>query len=222
MGYRIVLASKSPRRKELLEKIGLEFEIWPSKVEEVMTKTSPEEVCVELCRQKALDVASQIKTYSEEHPDLTTPQDILVIGSDTIVAIPKVDRSEESSDGASHTQYDLLGKPKDTSDAKRMLNMLSDNMHSVFTGVSFVFISKEGRVGEYSFFEKTDVYFYPVDDDDIDQYIESGEPMDKAGAYGIQGEFLKFVKKIDGDFYNVVGLPVSRMWYELSNLGVKI
>lgn len=214
MSYRIVLASKSPRRKQLLEQIGLEFEIWPSTVDETITKIKPEEVCVELSQQKALDVASGIKIYAKEHEEITTPQDILVIGSDTIVAIKKNDSSKE--------EYEILGKPKDESDAKRMLLELSDNMHSVYTGVTFVFISKEGRVGEYSFFEKTDVYFYPVKDEEIDKYIEKGEPMDKAGAYGIQGEFARFVKKIDGDFYNVVGLPISRVWYELSNLGVEI
>ncbi len=204
MECKVVLASKSPRRKQLLEQIGVEFDIWPSTCEEITQKSLPEEVCIELCKLKAMDVASQIKTYQEEHPELVTPQDILVIGADTIVSC----------------EGEILGKPHDEADAKKMLCQLSDNMNSVYTGVCFIFISKDGRAGEYSFYEKTDVYFYPIPEDDIDKYIESGEPMDKAGAYGIQGVLAKFVKSVDGDFYNVVGLPLSRIWHELSKLGI--
>ena len=204
--FRIVLASGSPRRKQILEQIGVEFEIWPSKKDEVISKTIPEEVCVELSEQKALDVASQIKTYSEEHPELTTPQDILVIGADTIVAVPN----------------EILGKPKDEADAKRMLHMMSGSVHHVLTGVCFVFISKDGRVGKTSFFEKTEVHFCQMDDDEIDAYVASGEPMDKAGAYGIQGSFAKYVEKINGDYYNVMGMPISRICQELKTLGIII
>ncbi len=200
--YKIVLASASPRRKEILEKIGLEFDIWPSEKEESVEKTDPSDVCTELSRQKALDVASQIRQYAEEHPELTSPQDILVIGADTIVAVDEI----------------ILGKPKDEEDAFRMLRMLSDRTHKVLTGVTFVFLSKDGRAGEYSFYDKTDVTCYPVSDEEIREYIASGEPMDKAGAYGIQGSFLKHVKKIDGDFFNVMGLPASRMYQELKKL----
>lgn len=206
--YKIVLASASPRRKEILEKIGLEFDICPSDKEEVIKSSVPEEVCAGLSRQKALDVASQIKQYNEEHTDITSPQDILVIGADTIVAAP----------GEGKTGYDILGKPSDENDAFRMLKLLQDRTHTVYTGVTFVFINKDGRAGEYSFFEETKVTFYPVSDDEITEYIDSGEPMDKAGSYGVQGAFLKHIKKIDGDFYNVMGLPAARLYQELKGI----
>lgn len=235
--YKVVLASQSPRRKQLLEQIGVEFDIWPSKKEEVVSSSIPSEVCVELCKQKALDVASQIVSYNEEHKDITTAQDILVIGADTIVAMPvgivEADenpenlKTSENVEAAktlktSETVYEILGKPKTESEAFEMLCKLRNTKHTVFTGVSFVFISKEGRVGEYSFYEATDVFFGPIEDDEIKEYIATGEPMDKAGAYGIQGAFAKYIKGINGDFYNVMGLPVSRICYELKSLGVSI
>ena len=201
MKYKIVLASASPRRKELLEKIGLEFDIYPSDKEEKISGSDPGKVCVELSRQKAIDVASSIKTYNETHPDITSPQDILVIGADTIVWCN--DR--------------ILGKPVDEKDAERMIKMLSGNTHEVYTGVTIVLIKKDGSAGEYSFFESTGVTCYDIDQKDIEEYIASGEPMDKAGAYGIQGDFIKHVKKIDGEFANVVGLPVARLYQELKN-----
>ena len=235
--YKVVLASQSPRRKQLLEQIGVEFDIWPSKKEEVVSSSIPSEVCVELCKQKALEIASQIVSYNEEHKDITTAQDILVIGADTIVAMPvgiveadenpKNLKTSEPVEAAknlktSETVYEILGKPKTESEAFNMLCKLRNAKHTVFTGVSFVFISKEGRVGEYSFYEATDVFFGPIEDDEIKEYIATGEPMDKAGAYGIQGAFAKYIKGINGDFYNVMGLPVSRICYELKSLGVSI
>ena len=200
MDYKIVLASASPRRKMLLEQMGLEFEICPSNKEEIIKSTVPSEVCVELSKQKAEDVAAGIREYNHTHPEITTPQDIMVIGADTIVAYK--DR--------------ILGKPKSCEEAKEMLTLLSGNTHEVYTGVTIVIIYKDGRAGEYSFYESTDVTFYPLKEKEIDEYISSGEPMDKAGAYGIQGSFSKYVKKIDGDFNNVVGLPVSRLYHELN------
>lgn len=216
--FRIVLASGSPRRKQIMEQIGVEFEIWPSKKEEVISKTDPKEVVMELAEQKAMDVASQIKTYNEEHPELTTPQDILVIGADTIVALPL--RSENAD--AACPEYEILGKPKDEADARRMLGMMSGSHHYVMTGVCFVFISKDGRVGTTSFHEKTDVYFYPLQEEEIADYVATGEPMGKAGAYAIQGGFAKYVEKIDGDYYNVMGMPIAGIYQELKKLGVRI
>ena len=200
--FRIILASKSPRRKQLLELAGVEFEIWPSDKEEIITKTDPEEICVELSKQKALDVASSIRTYNDLHKDLTTETDILVIGADTIVV----------KDG------EILGKPKDEEDAARMLGLLSGSTHSVFTGVTFVFSSKDGRVGEYSFAEETKVAFYPLDKEDIERYIATGDVFDKAGAYGIQSGASIFVRSIEGDYSNVVGLPVGRILQELKTI----
>ena len=200
--FKIILASASPRRKQLLELAGFEFEIWPSDKEEVITKKIPEEICVELSKQKAIDVASSIRTYNDLHKDLTTETDILVIGADTIVV----------KDGS------ILGKPKDEDDAFSMLKLLSGNTHSVFTGVTFVFSGIDGRVGEYSFHEETMVSFYPLDDEDIKSYVASGDAMDKAGSYGIQTGAATFVRSIEGDYYNVVGLPIARVIHELKRL----
>ena len=200
----IILASQSPRRKELLEQIGLEFEICPAKGEEIITKTIPEEVVMELSRQKAEEVAGLLSSYGKEHSDITTPSDILVIGADTVVAY----------DG------EILGKPIDEADAKRMLTMLSGNTHSVFTGVTLVLIDKSGKAGELVFFEKTDVKMHAMTELEIDRYIATGEPMDKAGSYGIQGKCAIYIEKIEGDYNNVVGLPIARIYQELKKIGI--
>ena len=202
----MILASASPRRKELLEQIGAEFVICPAKGEEVITETDPSAVVMELSRQKAEEVASGVLTYNEQHADLATPQDILVIGADTVVAY----------------ENQILGKPKDEEDARRMLTMLSGKMHSVYTGVTFVFIDKEGRTGEHCFFEKTDVCMYPLKEEEIDRYIQSGDPLDKAGSYGIQGRCAIYVKEIKGDYNNVVGLPIARLYQELKRVGYEM
>ena len=202
----IILASASPRRKELLEQIGLEFEICPAKGEEVITKTIPEEVVMELSKQKAEEVAAMVYSFGENHQDITTPSDILVIGADTVVAY----------DGK------ILGKPKDEADAKRMITMLAGNTHSVFTGVTLVLIDKSGKVGELVFYEKTDVTMYPMTEVEIDRYIATGEPMDKAGSYAIQGKCAIHIEKIEGDYNNVVGLPIARIYQELKNIGIDV
>lgn len=200
--FKTVLASASPRRRELLELVGMEFEVWPSDKEEVITCTDPSEICTELSRRKAVDVASQVRTYNENHKDLTTEQDILVIGADTIVA----------------KAGEVFGKPKDEEDASRMLHALSGSTHSVFTGVTFVFMKGNGRVGEYTFFDETKVTFYPLDDEEIQDYIGREDVLDKAGAYGIQNSAAAFVRSIEGDYSNVVGLPVARIIQELKQL----
>lgn len=202
----IILASASPRRKELLEQIGLEFEICPAKGEEVITTTIPEEVVQELSRQKAEEVAAMVSSYGEQHKEIMTPQDLLVIGADTIVA----------------AEGKILGKPKDEEDAFQMLSMLSGKAHSVYTGVTFVFVDKSGKAGAYSFYEKTDVVMKEMSELEIKRYIATGEPMDKAGAYGIQGRCAIYVEKINGDYNNVVGLPVARIYKELQKLGIDI
>ena len=184
----IILASASPRRKELLEQIGAEFVVCPAKGEEIITEEEPSAVVMELSRQKAEEVASGVLTYNEQHAELVTPQDILVIGADT----------------------------------RRMLSMLSGKTHSVYTGVTFVFIDKAGRTGEHCFYEKTDVSMYTLTEEEIDRYISSGDPMDKAGSYGIQGRFAIHIKGIHGDYNNVVGLPVARLYQELRKLGVDV
>ena len=204
---RIVLASGSPRRKELLEQIGLEFEIVPAKGEEVITKTAPEEVVMELSGQKAREVAGLVSLYTKTHSDIMTPQDMLIIGADTVVA---------AKNGQGETE--ILGKPKDEADAYRQVYELSRVYSSGGGGGS----GRGGRAGEHCFYEKTDVTMRQMSDLEIHRYIETGEPMDKAGAYGIQGKCAIYIEKIDGDYNNVVGLPVSAIYYELQKLGVDI
>lgn len=200
----IILASASPRRKELLEQIGLSFEICPAKGEEIITKTKPEEVVMELSRQKAKEVASMVVTFGEQNKEITTPSDLLVIGADTVVAYGDK----------------ILGKPKDEADAKEMLTMLAGNTHSVYTGVTLILIDKSGKAGELVFFEKTDVIMHPMTEEEIDRYIATGEPMDKAGSYAIQGNCAIYVKEIAGDYNNVVGLPIARIYQELKRIGI--
>lgn len=207
----IILASGSPRRKELLEQVGLEFEICPAKGEEVITTTIPHEAVLELSRQKAEEVAGGIAAYLEHGiPSQLAGeakwQDILVIGADTVVAYGNK----------------ILGKPKDEENAREMLSLLSGNTHSVYTGVTCVFISADGKTGEHSFYEKTDVSMCPMSQEQIKRYIATGEPMDKAGSYAIQGRCAVYVRKIDGDYNNVVGLPVGRLYQELLALGIDL
>lgn len=202
----IILASASPRRKELLEQIGIGFDICPAKGEEIITKTVPKEVVEELSSQKAKEVASMIKAYGADHEEWMTPQDIMVIGADTVVAF----------DGQ------ILGKPKTEEDAFWMLSMLSGNTHVVYTGVSIILMAASGKVGELTFHERTLVTMREMEEQEIRRYIATGEPMDKAGAYGIQGKCAIFVDKIDGDYNNVVGLPVAAIYRELKKLGIDL
>lgn len=225
----IILASASPRRKELLEQIGISFEICPAKGEERITKSVPHEVVEELASQKAIEVASMVRTYEETHQELVTPSDLMVIGADTIV----------SCGGQ------ILGKPKDERDACRMLKLLSGGTHQVYTGVSIVLLDASGKAGQVTFHEKTDVTMRAMSEEEIRRYVATGEPMDKArgikgyslekpimerfpwqdkaGGYGIQDPFgMRYIKKIDGDYYNVVGLPVSRLVHEIKKLGIEI
>ena len=202
----IVLASASPRRKELLEQIGIAFEICPAKGDEIISSTDPGDVVMELSAQKAQEVGAMIYTYEDEHKDISTPQDIMVIGADTVVAF----------------EDKILGKPKDEEDAKCMLFMLAGKRHSVYTGVSVMLIDKDGKAGIHTFYEKTDVVVCDMKEEEIDRYIATGEPLDKAGAYGIQGRFAIHIKEIIGDYNNVVGLPVSRLYQELLSIGIDI
>lgn len=179
-----ILASASPRRKELLEKLGVEFEVRPARGEEKITKDLPWEIVMELSRQKAQEIAEDAGA------------DTVIIGADTIVSY----------------EGEVLGKPADEQEAFRMLRLLSGKEHEVYTGVTII----DNRTGERNtFFEKTKVFMYPLQESEIADYIASGEPMDKAGAYGIQGSGAKFIQKIDGDYYNVMGLPIGRVYQEI-------
>lgn len=183
MEYRIILASASPRRKELLEQVGAEFEIMPAVGEEIITDSSPQQAVLDLSAQKAAEVAGKVQG------------DAVILGADTVVAF-----------GGR-----ILGKPKDEADAKQMLSMLSGNTHSVYTGVSIV-VKQSGESRSYSFYEETEVTMYPLSEEQIISYIRTGEPMDKAGSYGIQGKGAVFIESIQGDYNNVVGLPIARVF----------
>lgn len=186
----IILASGSPRRRELLEQIGYTFEIVTSEKEEVYQSTEPQEIVKELALLKAKDVAEKItKERGEDWQRI-------LIGADTVVA----------------HQGKVLGKPKDKADAARMLDALQGNAHDVYTGVAVICYDKEGKEEVISHAVGTKVYVDAMTEEEIQEYIETGEPMDKAGAYGIQGRFAAHIRKIEGDYYNVVGLPVSYIY----------
>ncbi len=190
----IILASNSPRRRELMAQVELEYEVIPSDVEEVVTKTIPSEVVLELSEQKCIDVA---KGVIRNLP--TQEYDVIVIGADTVVA----------------NDNRIYGKPANEEDAKRMLSDLRGHSHSVFTGVTFAKVHDKEIVETKSFYEETLVYMLDYSDYIIDMYVASGEPLDKAGAYGIQGLGAILVDRIEGDYNNVVGLPISKVYHEL-------
>lgn len=177
----MILASGSPRRRELLEQAEIPFEVVVSQAEEIITKEEPGQVVEELSLCKA-------RVVSRQYPKR------LVLGADTVVVL----------DGQ------ILGKPKDEEDAKRMLTKLQGRIHQVYTGVTLM----KGN-WEYSFHEAADVSVYPMTEEEIQSYIATGEPMDKAGAYGIQGKFAVYIKEIKGEYHTIVGLPIGRLYQEL-------
>ena len=189
---RIILASGSPRRRELLEQIGLEFEIMVSNTEEDVEIEAPEKLVETLSRQKAEAVFAM----------LPPKEAVLVIGADTVVA----------------RKGSVLGKPEDQKAAVEMLSGLSGREHQVYTGVTLLY-RPEGKTSaekarRKTFHEVTKVRFFPLTEEEIAAYVETGDPMDKAGAYGIQGIFARYVESIEGDYNNVVGLPVGRVYQE--------
>lgn len=196
--YSLILASGSPRRREILKMQDIKFEIKKSTCEEIITQTDPEKVVLELSRQKALDVAAMLDKESCE-------ENILILAADTVVAY----------DGK------ILGKPEDEADAKRMLQMLSGKKHQVYTGVTLYSPGDMPKI-DTGFFECTNVEFYPLDETEIDRYIKSKDPMDKAGSYGIQGPFSIYVKGIEGDYNNVVGLPMAALYHKLKELSIEL
>lgn len=191
---KIILASASPRRRELLEQIGLEFEIKVSNVEEKSAATTPWQLVEDLSSQKAWAVLKSLVPNAEA---------VLVIGADTVVS---VDNS-------------ILGKPKDEKEASDMLFRLSGGTHQVYTGVTLLYRPAFPRpdtddVQKKTFHEATKVHFFPMTEEEISFYVAKDKPLDKAGAYGIQGLFARYVKGIEGDYNNVVGLPVGRLYQE--------
>lgn len=211
---RLVLASASPRRRELLSQIGLEFTVMPSTKEENAKTTEAGALVQELSRQKAVDIWEQLSGGQGQNPDADQEQiaeetqepnlngkrqpELLVIGADTVVCC----------------EGKILGKPHSREAAVEMLTALQGRSHEVYTGVT-LYHQRE----TVTFFECTQVEFYPMTEAEISDYIDSKEPMDKAGAYGIQGLGARFVKDIRGDYNNVVGLPVGRLYQELKSHG---
>ena len=181
---KVILASGSPRRRELLAQIGIEFDVRVSEQEEIYHSTVPEEIVKELALLKAEHVAENMQ--EEERAGK------VIIGADTVVV----------QDGW------ILGKPQGEEDAFRMLKKLQGRSHEVYTGTALLYFKgKEKKTVNRAV--KTNVYVHAMTEKEIQAYIASGEPMDKAGAYGIQGKFAAFIERIEGDYYNVVGLPVS-------------
>ena len=205
----MILASGSPRRKELLQQAGLEFEVLVSDVEEIITKMSPEEVVLELSDQKCSAVCKDFTTKTpdnlEDIIDIKTGG-ILIIGADTVVSLDKR----------------ILGKPAGPKEALSMLMSLSGRSHEVYTGVTCkvlkynIFTDSLLETDKFSFYSETKVNMYPYDKYEALDYIATGEPMDKAGAYGIQGIGERLVESISGDYNNVVGFPLSKFMKELS------
>ena len=181
----LILASGSPRRRELMSQVGLDFTVVTSDADENIKEMEPEDYVRELSSIKAQSVLEQ---YADKDDS------VIVIGADTIV----------------YHKGEILTKPRDEEDAFRILKSLEGQIHQVYTGVTICSTHKK-----VSFYEKTDVWVYDMTDEEIRDYISTGEPMDKAGAYGIQGKFAAYIKGIEGDYNNVVGLPVARLVHAL-------
>ncbi|KAG6961324.1 hypothetical protein JG688_00009161 [Phytophthora aleatoria] len=197
---RVILASQSPRRLELLRDCGLTFEVIPSNFEENLPKErfpTPDLYVIENAKQKAVEVLNRVSKDKDAGEKLPT----VVIGCDTVVV----------QDGV------ILEKPKDEEDAFNMLTKLSDRPHEVFSGVA-LFTAERGMDNPHLFFEKTSLVFGPLEPEDIRAYIATGEPMDKAGSYGLQGRARCFVQEVHGCTNNVIGFPVQRFCRELKML----
>lgn len=192
-----ILASQSPRRRDLLGLLDIPFEIIPALGSEDMTEQDPALLVEDLSLQKAREVAGRLAAARPGH-------DLAVIGADTVVAI----------DGQ------ILGKPAGYADAAAMIESLQGRTHHVFTGCSLIHILPDGQRKEKTFHVCTEVHVCPMSEEEIRAYCQTKEPYDKAGAYGIQGRFGVFIEGISGDYNNVVGLPVARLYQEMKEMGL--
>lgn len=199
MKKRIILGSASPRRRELLAQIGVGFEVRVSRKDEVYKSSVPEEIVKELSLAKAENVAEELAA----DPDGDMVRDTAVIGADTIVVLDD----------------EILGKPEDEEDAVRMLTKLQGRAHFVYTGVSVLDFGADGEKNVINYSVGTKVYVNAMTEEEIRAYAATKDPLDKAGSYGIQGRFAAYIDRIDGDYYNVVGLPVSRVYRTLKEIG---
>ncbi len=187
---KLILASGSPRRAELLERMGLSFTVQPSNTEEVLEPgLSPQREVMSLSLQKAKAVYDTLESQA------------VVLSADTVVVLDD----------------NILGKPQDAEDAKKMLRALSGRHHLVLTGVTVM-----GPKGTQTHCEETEVHFRTLSEQEIDAYVASGESVDKAGAYGIQGGAMLFVSSLVGDYYNVMGLPVCKTGLMLREAGIPV
>lgn len=182
--FHLVLASQSPRRKQLVGWLGIPFSVMPSNVDEITELTYPGEVAEDLSALKGRDIWEKLEDKEKLNP--------VVVSSDTVVSL----------------EGKLYGKPTDVDDARRMLTELSGKTHQVYTGV-FLKRFKDGKPIEKSFYCRTDVTFDQIDENTLEAYLETGESLDKAGSYGIQGQGLSFISRVEGSYSNVVGFPLS-------------
>ena len=191
---KLILASASPRRKELLKNLGYAFSIEVCDLDENSDNTKPYELVMDLAQTKAKAIM-----------DMHAGEDVIVIGADTVVA----------------NESEILGKPRDLEHAKEMISSLQGKIHQVYTGVC-LYWNDEKINQNLTFFEKTDVEVYPMTTEEIEAYVATRECEDKAGSYAIQGLFSPYIKGISGDYNNVVGLPVARIYQEIKKLGLVI
>ena len=192
---KIILASASDRRKDILSQVGISYEVMPSSIDEDAIQADTPAALVEaLSAAKAEDIAERLT------------KNFVIIGADTVVV-------KDNS---------ILGKPSDEAEAAKMLQMLQGNRHEVYTGVTLISVSPEGKGLIDTFHVRTIVDMIPMTAAQIDAYIKTGEPMDKAGAYGIQGRGAAYIQDIAGDYYNVVGLPISSVLARLANMGIDL
>lgn len=194
MKYNIILASGSPRRREILSQIGAQYEVIVSDCDESTVLTTPAELVKELSCRKATAVAEQVQGPA------------VVIGADTVVAYDST----------------ILGKPKDRADARRMLGMLAGNTHQVYTGVSLIIKEETGETDTISFAECSEVSVDSMTDIQIEEYLDTKEGVDKAGSYAVQGIFAAHIKGIRGDYFNIVGLPVAAIYKKLYDMGIDL
>lgn len=199
----IILASKSPRRREILEQVGVSFDIEVSELPEVITQVEPSKIVLELSMQKADEVYNKVLKDRINKVE-ATDNEYIIIAADTVVEV----------DGH------VMGKPLDRDDAYNMIKSISGRSHHVLTGVTLIICKGIEEPRKVSFYEETSVEIYDMSEEEINRYIDSKEPYDKAGAYAVQGAFAAYVKKLDGDYYNVVGLPIARIIRELKNFGI--
>ncbi len=209
MKKRVILGSASPRRRELLEQIGMEFEIVVSNAQEHYESTRPEEIVRELSLMKAQHVAEEVEQREKKSSghacisEMGTSEihlcNVMILGADTIVVL----------DGQ------ILGKPSDEEAAFSMLKSLQGRMHQVYTGVALLDFDGNGELHTITHAEETKVYVHEMTDQEIRRYLAAGESLDKAGAYGVQGRFAAYIDRIEGDYYNVVGLPVAYLYHEV-------